>query len=66
MKEKDKYTAIYIETWMKGSHMCSLERMRRIEKHQHETVGDMLKREGIDDSTVFLFVGHPLLQGEQL
>jgi hypothetical protein len=40
--------------------------MRRIEKHQHETVGDMLKREGIDDSTVFLFVGHPLLQGEQL
>lgn len=60
-----KYTAIYVDSWMSGSHMHSLTKMRRIEQKGTETVLDMLKREGLDSSATFLFVGHPRLQGEE-
>lgn len=59
-----KYTAIYVDTWMSGSHMHSLTKMRRVEQKGTESVLDMLKREGIKNSTTFLFIGHPRLQGE--
>lgn len=60
-----KFTAIYIKTWQSGSHWHSSEHMRRIEQREGESVGDMLDREGIKETTVFLFVGHPKLEGEE-
>ena len=59
-----KYTAIYIDSWMAGSHMHSLTKFKRIEVKESETVLDALKREEIADSTVFLFEGWSKLQGE--
>lgn len=59
-----EYTAIYEERWMSGSHWHCLTKMKRMTLFEHETVLEMLKREEIEDSTVFLFVGHPKLQGE--
>ena len=60
----EKFTAIYTNCWMAGSHMQTLVEMRRIERAENETVADMLVREGIDDSIVYLFNGHPTMQGE--
>lgn len=62
----NQYTAIYIDSWMSGSHRQSLTQMRRVEQRDGETVVDMLEREGIADCTVFLFHGHPPLQGEDV
>lgn len=59
-----QYTAIYTNSWMAGSNMQTLVEMRRIERKENETVLDMLISEGIDDSIVYLFKGHPTLQGE--
>jgi hypothetical protein len=39
--------------------------MRRTEQKDGETVADMLRREDIEDSAVYLFHGHPLMQGEE-
>lgn len=61
----NKFTAIYTESWMTGSHLHTLTKMSRIEQKDGETVSNMLMREGIEDSTVYLFHGHPLMQGEQ-
>lgn len=61
----EKFTAIYTDSLMDGSHMQTLVKMRRIERAENETVLDMFKREGIEDSVVFLFKGHPLMQGEE-
>lgn len=52
-----KYTAIYVESWLSGSHWQSLTRMKRIEKRVDERVTEMLENEGILDSVVFLFEG---------
>ncbi len=60
----NKFTAIYTDSWMSGSHQMTLTQMRRIEKRKDETVSDMLEREHLEDCTVFLFLGHPALQGE--
>lgn len=60
-----KFTAIYVESFQNGSHTISMTKMRRIEQIGDETVRDMLEREGIANDTQFLFVGHPLLQGEE-
>lgn len=65
-KENNKFTAIYSDSWVSGGRMVSSTQMRRIEQKDGETVVDMLKREGIDRNTLFLFQGHPLLQGEEL
>jgi len=59
------YTAIYIDSWMTGSHRNTITKFRRIEQREGKTVGDMLEREGIADCTVYLFHGHPSLQGER-
>lgn len=61
----NKFTAIYTDSWMAGSHCHTLTKMRRVEQFDGETVADMLKREGISDCTVFLFHGHPPMQGEE-
>ena len=60
-----KYTAIYIDSWMSGSHMQTVTKFLRFETLEKETMGDALKRLNIDYSTVFIFVGHPILQGEE-
>lgn len=55
----NQYTAIYIESWMSGSHMQSITRMARIVRGDGETVREMLERNALLDSTVFLFHGWP-------
>ena len=44
--------------------MNSLTQMKRIEQRKDETVREMLIRENILENTVFLFHGHPPLEGE--
>jgi len=63
-RTKEKFTAIYIESWMSGSHWQSLTKFARIEQEPDETILAMLKREGIEDLTVYLFCGWPKLEGE--
>ncbi len=60
----NKFTVIYNDSWMCGSHYQSLTKMRRIEQLNGETVADMLEREDLQDRVEFLFCGHPLFQGE--
>ncbi len=59
-----QYTAIYTRRFQIGSHHNTIVNMRRIERRDEETVLAMLKREDIEDDAVFLFLGHPPLQGE--
>lgn len=60
----EKFTVIYTDSWMSGSNMHTLTKMRRIKKHENETMLDALYREGIAECAVFIFHDHPLLQGE--
>lgn len=60
-----KYTAIYVESFMSGSHRHSMTKMARLTKLINEDVKSMLIRAGIEDSIVFLFHGHPSLEGEE-
>lgn len=60
-----KYTVIYVVSWMSGCHMQHITRMKRCIKQPNETCYDMLTREGLEDVSVFLFEGHPKLEGEQ-
>lgn len=55
------FTAVFNDTWMSSGHMHTITKMRHITRRPHETVGDMLVREYIHNTTVFLFEGH--LQG---
>jgi hypothetical protein len=65
MNMSTKFTAIYTDSWMAGSHQMTLTKMKRTEQKDGETVADMLRREGIEDCTVYLFHGHSLMQGEE-
>lgn len=62
--ENEKFTAIYIDSWMSGSNSCSLTKMKRFELRENETINTALKRLNISKSIVYLFGGWPLLQGE--
>jgi hypothetical protein len=53
-----KYTAIYVESWVNGGHRSSQTVKRKIERKDGESIGEMLEREGVADSLVFLFAGH--------
>lgn len=55
---KELFTAIWVESWMSGSHRCSLTRMRHGAVNPDEDITKALEREGILDSTVFVFNGH--------
>lgn len=59
-----KYTAIYIDSWLQGSYTQSITNYRRLEQLENETVKEMLERNNILDNTALLFIGHPLLEGE--
>ena len=61
----NKFTVIYTDSWMSGSHRQTLTKMRRVKQRDGETVADMLKREELIDCAVFLFHGHPMMQGEE-
>lgn len=63
--EDNKYTAIYTESRMTGSHRHTTVNMCRLERDKGESIMEMLEREEIADCTVFLFVGHPILDGEK-
>lgn len=56
-----KYTAIYTEHWMSGSHMQTLVQMKRFDLSRNEKIEDALEKEGIADAVVFLFEGWPEL-----
>jgi hypothetical protein len=60
-----KYTAIYVEPFMSGSHMQSVTSFKRIEQKKNETVLDMLKRENIAAQTRYIFEGWARLEGEE-
>lgn len=60
----NKFTAIYINSWIAGKHWHRLTKMRRVEQKKGETVFDMLKREELDN-IIFLFHGHSPMQGEE-
>jgi hypothetical protein len=60
----NKFTAIYVENWMSGSRMFSATKCIRLEQEEGETVLDMLKRAGVEETVQYLFVGHPKFQGE--
>ena len=61
-----KFTAIYVDSWMQGSNRASLIKIERLEQLEEETVEETLSRLGILESTVFLFEGHPKLEREAL
>lgn len=59
-----KFTAIYNNVWQSGSHWHTATHFKRVQQHGRETVTDMLTRHKIDEATIFLFHGWPLLQGD--
>lgn len=61
-----KYTAIYQESRSSGSHRIVITCMARIEVGDNESLQDALDRIGIADSTLYLFVGWPALEGEKI
>lgn len=60
-----RLTAIYIDSWMSGSHLHSITRMTRFECPNDMDVIEALKHKGIEEKTVFLFDGWPRLVGER-
>jgi len=59
-----KFTAVYLDSWFSASQWHSLTKIRRVVQQDDESVLEMLEREGIARVTLFLFQGHPPLQGE--
>lgn len=60
---KTDFTVIYVDSWQSGSHRTSLTKMRRVSQYEGETVAEMLRREGLESEAVFIFYGHPRLEG---
>ncbi len=59
-----KYTIIFTHRFMSGCHMQTMIQYRRCELKEGENVRDMLVREELLDDAIFIFEGHPLLEGE--
>ncbi len=59
-----RFTAIHYVRLSENNQTVVAANMRRFELEAGETVADALEREGILDTTTFLFVGWPMLQGE--
>lgn len=64
IKMNNKYTAIYNEIMLVGSHTVSITKMKRIETIDGESILEMMIRENLYGKCCFLFVGHPQLEGE--
>jgi arginine/ornithine N-succinyltransferase beta subunit len=59
------FTAIFVDSLIMGSHRSSITKMRRIQRNEDETVKQMLEREDLyNGNLVFLFNGHPTMEGE--
>ena len=59
-----KYTVIYVESKMIGSHMNSLTKFERIECRENESLKEALVRLDLTNFAVFIFEGWPKLEGE--
>ena len=64
-EEITKYTAIYDESHLSGSNWYSETKFKRIELKNNETIIDAMAREGVRDSTQYLFEGWSKLEGEK-
>lgn len=61
----NKYTAIYVDSWMSGSHMHSLTKMCRFESKEQEIFETLETKHRLDrNQVIFIFHGHPVLEGE--
>ena len=58
---KEKYTAIYRESWLAGSHWQTLICTKRFERKENETMEEALIREKIDDCVEYIFEGREQL-----
>jgi len=59
-----KYTAIWVDSWMTGSHRHSLTKITRFTVKEGQTLKEVLIKLDLENRIVFLFKGWPLLQGE--
>lgn len=59
-----KYTVIYQESRMMGSHRNSIVKFERITLNPNETLRECLVRLDLWDFMLFIFEGHPPLEGE--
>ena len=57
--ETKKYTVISWISWMTGSHRQSRTEMKRIKVTSEETLAEVIEREELNNSMVFLFEGWP-------
>jgi len=60
----DKYTAIYVDSWMSGSHRQSITKYARLTVRPDETLKEALEASDLLNCVVFIFEGHPKLEGE--
>lgn len=59
------HTVIYTESWLNGSHRCSMTNFARIKVYS-EPFTEAVKKYGISPSDVnYIFVGWPRMQGEE-
>lgn len=60
-----KYTAIYTDNWMSGSHMQTVTKMQRFTVDDDETIQGVCERLCLWGSITHLFIGHPALEGDE-
>lgn len=63
-QQLELFTVIYTDSWASCGKLHTATKMMRCVLERDETVLDMLMRYGVEDSVVFIFRGHPKLQGE--
>jgi hypothetical protein len=61
----EKYTAVWNDRWMSGSHWHSITKIFRFELEENEDMLHALDRIGLVDAITVLFEGWPRMQGEE-
>ena len=56
-----QFTVIWLDSWQSGSQKHQQTKMSRVEA---ETIQDVMKEYG--DYAVYIFQGHPLMEGETM
>lgn len=60
-----KYTAVWNDVWMQGSHQCSVTKICRFQTDRTDVLVALDESKGIfPESVVYLFLGWPIMQGE--
>jgi len=60
-----KYTAIWNDCWMSGSHQHVVTKVCRFQTDRNDVLTAMEEMKGIPaDSVNYLFLGWPIMQGE--